>query len=252
MRVQKGFSIVELMVALLLGSLITLAATQLFLVNRQTENLQGGVASIQDQGRFIFDYLSRDLMQAGHSSVTAIEPFVFSGHGGQVGTDGDRYDVLVLNVEDGMDCLGGTGFTGIKKYHVNPATKGLICAEYINDAGTWTAVNANSESLIDNVEAFQVLYGLDSDALGDTGYGEADIYVTSSHAESTDYRIVSVRFAILLGSDRPVGADKTLAPETISVLDRSIGADSGVALDDGRIFRVFASTVSLRNQMDEG
>ena len=248
-KLQHGFSLVELMVALLLGSLISIAATQLFLVNRQADNLQQGLASVQDQGRFIFDFMSRDLMQAGHDPVASVAPFVFSGHGGQVSADGDRFDTLVLRMNDGLDCIGNT-FTGLKKYHVG-ANKNLICAEYENVAGTWTAKYANAESLIDNVEAFQVLYGLDYDSLGSAGYGQADAYVPASLAGSSGRRIVSVRFAVLLGSSQNVGFDRTSAPDSFAVLDRVVGADEGLNPADGRLYRMYRSTVALRNQAED-
>lgn len=244
---RNGFSLVELMVALLLGSLISIAATQLFLVNRQADNLQQGLSVVQDQGRFIFDFLSRDLMQAGHHSLAAIEPFVFDSSSSQRGLDGNRYDTLVLQVNDGVNCQGVPGFSGIKKYHVG-ANKNLICVDYIDNGGAWD--DQNSESLIDNVEAFQVLYGLDYQRLGEAGYGQADIYTTATQLTDADRRVVSVRFAVLLASDRSVGFDPARAPESLFLLDQQIG-DDVVNFSDGRIYRVYSSTVALRNQVEE-
>lgn len=247
---QRGFSLVELMVALLLGSLISLAATQLFLVNRRADNLQEGLSAVQDQGRFIVDFLSRDLMQAGHDPLASVAPFVFTGHDGHVSADGSRFDTLVLRVNDGTDCIGNTAFSGIKQYRVGSANN-LLCTEFKNEAGTWSAVHANSESLIDNVEAFQVLYGLDYDSLGASGYGQADAYVPATLAAAATQRIVSVRFAVLLSSARTVGFDSALAPASFTVLDRSLGATEGINPADGRLYRMFTSTVALRNQMED-
>ncbi|MEZ5507738.1 MAG: PilW family protein [Gammaproteobacteria bacterium] len=250
---RNGFSLVELMVALLLGSLIAIAATQLFLVNRQADNLQQGLSAVQDQGRFIFDFLSRDLMQAGHDPLESVQPLIFTGHGGQVSVDGDRDDTLVLQVNGGIDCLGNGSFTGIKKYHVqrNGSNGSLLCTEYEDAAGTWTAKYGNSESLIDNVEGFQVLYGLDYQSLGATGFGQADAYVPAALGDDATQRIVSVRFAVLLASDRRVGFDTARAPASYTLLDRAIGEDQGVDPGDGRLYRVYTSTVALRNQLEE-
>src|SRR5690606_14015527 len=225
---------------LLLGSLIAIAATQLFLVNRQADNLQQGLSAVQDQGRFIFDFLSRDLMQAGHHPLAAVEPFVFDSTSSQRSLDDSRYDTLVLQVNDGVNCQGTTGFSGIKKYHVGNS-KNLICVDYIDAAGAWD--DQNSESLIDNVEAFQVLYGLDYQRLGETGYGQADIYTTATQLTDTDRRVVSVRFAVLLASDRSAGFDPARAPESITLLDQQI-EDDVVNYADGRIYRVYSSTVA--------
>ncbi len=113
MKSQAGLSLVELMIALLLGSLLTAAATQLFLVNRQTENLQAGIAGVQDNGRFAFDYVSRSLMEAGQHPAEPTVPFILEGSGFNSATplnaeiaDGDKYDVISFAVTEGRDCFG--------------------------------------------------------------------------------------------------------------------------------------------------
>jgi len=257
---RNGFSLVELMVALLLGSLISIAATQLFLVNRQSDNLQQGLSSIQDQGRFIFDYLSRDLMQAGYDGLAAIEPFEFNPAkgAGRYSIDGARNDELVVQMNAGFSCNGGfRDAPMIKRYHVN-SDRNLVCAERYRDPADSVWKNSDSEVLIDNVEAFQVLYGLDFDTtLGQSGYGYADAYVDSSGvrlsrdgASPLPQRIVSVRFAVLLSSDKSAGLDPAKAPASISLLDQVIDSNDGVALNDGRLYRVYTSTVALRNQVE--
>lgn len=253
---RNGFSLVELMVALLLGSLISIAATQLFLVNRQADNLQQGLSVIQDQGRFIFSYLSRDLMQAGYDDLAAIEPFEFDSSKAQHSIDHARYDELVIKMNGGLNCRGAQQtYPMIKRYHVG-GNKNLICAERYRDPATGTWQDSDSESLVDNVEAFQVLYGIDVDtAAGQEGYGYADAYANANsirlaQASGAPLRIVSVRFGILLSSDRPAGLDASRAPESIAVLDQSVSSDEGVALDDGRLYRTYTSTVALRNQVE--
>lgn len=249
---RNGFSLVELMVALLLGSLISIAATQLFLVNRQSDNLQQGLSTIQDQGRFIFDYLSRDLMQAGYDSAAAIQPFEFDVGADYYSVDGDRDDELVVLMNAGVSCNGGYRDAAmIKRYHVSEK-RSLICAEYHPVAGA-APEESDSEALIDNVEAFQVQYGVDFDTtIGLSGYGYADAYVDASSVRlsATPPRIVSVRFAVLLSSDKSAGLDPATAPESISLLDQVIDSDDEVTLDDGRLYRVYTSTVALRNQVD--
>ena len=197
--------------------------------------------------RFIFDYVSRDLMQAGLGTSGAVDPFIFAGHNGIVGSDGNRYDVLVTQVNGGVGCDDQATFSGIKRYHVD-SNKHLICAEYKFDGSTWTA--GNSEALIDNVEAFQVLYGLDYNKFGEAGYGQANLYTNAAGAVAAGKRIVSVRFGVLLSSDHVVSLDTSLAPSSISLLDQTIDSSDGVTLNDGRLFRVYSSTVALRNQMD--
>ena len=252
MRFHNGFSIVELMVALLLGSLVALAATQLFLVNRQTENLQQGLASVQDQGRFAVDYMSRDLMQAGHDPAGAVQPFVFTGDADSISKDGTKYDPIAFQVRDGFDCIGNGSYSGLKIYYVED--HGLRCS-YTAASGRQT-----SGTIIDGVEALQVQYGVDYDDLGKAGYGQADVYTNAGGAKallesSTKKRIVSVRFAILLSSPAVVSTDTAFQPaSSIQVLDKTFNSgttSSTVNLRDGRLYRVFSSTVTIRNQVDQ-
>lgn len=252
MTFRNGFSIVELMVALLLGSLVAIAATQLFLVNRQTSNLQQGIASVQDQGRFAMDYISRDLMQAGHDPAGAVQPFIFTGDTDEISKDGTKYDPIAFQVRNGFDCLGNTSYSGLKIYSVTD--KGLRCS-YTSSSGRQV-----SGTIIDGVEAFQVQYGIDYDKFGEAGYGQADVYTDATGASSlisgaSKKRIVSARIALLLSSAGVVSTDTAALPaSSIDVLDKTFeegAGDSNVNLRDGRLYRVFSTTVTIRNQVDQ-
>lgn len=63
---QKGFTLVELMVTLVLGLLITAAATQLFLGSFLTSRMQEANAELQNSGIFGLDYIARDLRLANY------------------------------------------------------------------------------------------------------------------------------------------------------------------------------------------
>ncbi len=248
----KGLSLVELMVALLLGSIIAAAATQLFLVNSQTNNLRSGLAFVQDQGRFAFSYISRDLMQAGFSDSGALlTPFVFVNTtvpGGEVSGDDstNNNDVLVMQVDGGRDCIGNI-FTGVKVYEVN-ADNGLLCKTRAYDEATDTW-SVDSEVVVEGVMAFQVLYGIDTDSLGDPGYGAADFYSSASNVVPATDRIVTVRYGLLIASDRSVTSDTAFAPANVRVLDQNYG-QADIPLNDGRAYRVYTSTVGMRNLKD--
>lgn len=65
-RVQKGLSLIELMIALTLGSLLVLGLLKVFDASRVSYKLSEGLARVQENGRFAMDYLQRDLRMAGH------------------------------------------------------------------------------------------------------------------------------------------------------------------------------------------
>lgn len=68
-RQQKGFTLIELMVALALGLLITAAAIQLFTGGLLTSRMQEANAELQNSGVFGLDYLARDIRLANYSNI---------------------------------------------------------------------------------------------------------------------------------------------------------------------------------------
>lgn len=61
----KGFSLVELMIALVLGLLLTAGLIQLFSGTRLTFRTNDALARVQENGRFALELLKRDLRTAG-------------------------------------------------------------------------------------------------------------------------------------------------------------------------------------------
>jgi type IV pilus assembly protein PilW len=66
LRHQCGLSLIELMVALGLGLLLTAAVSQIFLSSRKTETLQDAMSQVQDSGRFALDLIVSDLQRVGY------------------------------------------------------------------------------------------------------------------------------------------------------------------------------------------
>lgn len=67
---QKGFTLIELMVALTLGLIIVAAAVQLFTGGILSSRLQQANAEIQDSGIFGMDYVIRDIRFANQDNLT--------------------------------------------------------------------------------------------------------------------------------------------------------------------------------------
>ncbi len=61
MKTQRGFTLIELMVALALGLIISAAATMLFLTSQKSYSLQQGVAELQDNANFGLNYITQDI-----------------------------------------------------------------------------------------------------------------------------------------------------------------------------------------------
>ncbi|WP_235872522.1 PilW family protein [Pseudoxanthomonas winnipegensis] len=65
-RHALGLSLIELMIALLIGSILMLGVIQVFSASRNAYQLSQGMARVQENGRFAMDYLQRDVRMVGH------------------------------------------------------------------------------------------------------------------------------------------------------------------------------------------
>lgn len=82
---QRGLTLVELMVALLLGLIVVGGVVSVLLTSRQSSNTGQALSQLQDNARIAFELLSRDIRQAG--STPCGNDTVTSALNGAAGTD---------------------------------------------------------------------------------------------------------------------------------------------------------------------
>ena len=257
MKVEKGFSIVELMIAMLLGGLITLAAVQLFGTNQRTFQLQQGLTDVQEQGRFALDYISRDLRMMGlrDPAVGGAAPGLLladstvngvlmsaSTDGGDVGSGNDRLTFSFHARVGDSDCEGDVLAAGpslvANTYWVDADSR-LRCTGSINAA-------TSGLLLVEGVDSFQVQIGIDT---SEDGVPAAGRYLGVDEVAADD-QIVSVRIGLLVRAmqgNLPV----SLAPaQDMLVLDRVLTAGDP-PLATVTVRRLFTSTVRARNYVWE-
>ncbi|UJA03130.1 prepilin-type N-terminal cleavage/methylation domain-containing protein [Acinetobacter johnsonii] len=83
MKIQKGFTLIELMIALALGLIVVAAAAMLFLTGVKSSQVQQGMADLQDNANFGLNYITQDLRLANLNTVEAAMNDVLL-HGGVV------------------------------------------------------------------------------------------------------------------------------------------------------------------------
>src|SRR4030095_537264 len=66
MKRMGGFSLIELMLALALGVVVTYGIVQLFVGNSQTNTMLNGQSRMQEAARFAVDFVSRSARAAGY------------------------------------------------------------------------------------------------------------------------------------------------------------------------------------------
>lgn len=64
--IQRGLSLIELMVALLIAGLLSLGIVQIFSASRITYQTQEGLSRVQESGRYATQYLQRQLRMVGY------------------------------------------------------------------------------------------------------------------------------------------------------------------------------------------
>jgi type IV pilus assembly protein PilW len=64
MKRVGGFSLIELMLALTLGAIVTFGIVQLFVGNNQTYTMLNGQSRMQEAARFAVDFVSRSARAA--------------------------------------------------------------------------------------------------------------------------------------------------------------------------------------------
>ncbi|MBU3021859.1 PilW family protein [Aestuariibacter sp. A3R04] len=269
---QRGFSLVELMIALVLGLIISGAVIQTMISARVTNSLNQAVSQVQEAGRFVMLRLSRDIMEAGRfdqivSNVDATvdhlveaafiqnRPVGLAGDytsnaslGSSQGTNGANDD-LVINLLGKEDCTGNrfgypadTEFHVVNKYYV--ANNKLYCTGFdgrVLRGLRSPVVGSRSVILMDNVESFQVQYGVTD--LASASQGQAVQYVTASQLSAlraANRQVVAIRIGVMLKSD---GAQVANMP----VHELAVLNEKPVKTDDAHYFQVFNQTLALRN-----
>ncbi|MDH5823827.1 PilW family protein [Luteimonas sp. RD2P54] len=65
-RSIQGLSLIEIMIALAIGTVLVLGLVQVFAASRTAYQLSEGMARTQENARFAMDFLQRDIRMAGH------------------------------------------------------------------------------------------------------------------------------------------------------------------------------------------
>jgi type IV pilus assembly protein PilW len=88
---QKGFTLVELLVSLIVSSLIVIAAASFFLSSTRSRDTQDAAGLLQDNARFITEIMTRNIQQAGWQNyILGINDGSFlKENGSAVNSDGE-------------------------------------------------------------------------------------------------------------------------------------------------------------------
>jgi type IV pilus assembly protein PilW len=234
---QRGVSLVELMIGMTLSLLIVSAVGYVFAGSRQTYRSSDDNSRLQEGGRFAIDMLGASFRSAGHwdIAVTNAAKTAFGGTpvtgGNNTGTNGS--DTITLSFESATDCLGQAAPGGVatNTFRLN-ANSQLECLG--NGAGA-------AQALVDDVEDFQVRYGIDTNA-----DGAVDQYTDAPAAWT---QVVNAKVCMQL---RSVNNGIASAAQNFQTCGNALAADGAFdgASGDLRLRRTYAATFNLRNRVN--
>ncbi|MBD1388887.1 PilW family protein [Neiella sp. HB171785] len=280
---QAGLSMVELIIAMLLGLMLLMGAMSVLSNNNANLQLNEGLASVQENGRFALTRLTQTIRLAGSYNpqdpalnLTGVDPtteqadlaenaVVFPGvyasglAVGSVNGASGASDTLVVGLQAEADCrlnthgygttvvAGGSvaqQFHVINEYYLEDDS--LKCRGYegrVLRGEKASSANTSAVTLVENVEDFQVLYGV-AEADGNNVFsGQPSSYMTADRAATAvtnGGRVVAVQFALLIYSDEPISS--TSGSRSVKLLDKTAFTPT-----ERRIYRQFQQTVMLRN-----
>lgn len=241
-RVRRGFTLVELLVAVTISLLVTVVVAQLFLGSRQTFTTTDEVSRLQENIRFAQQILTRAVHLASYKSQpNAITGNIFSGANlALAATDGggSAPDTLTVRYQgsgngagtpDGtiLDCLGNRIDAGA--FAVNTFSIGV-------GANGANALFCNGVEIVPDVANMQIVFGEDNNS--DL---TADRYVELPSVGNLN-NVVSVRVALLF---------QTPGTQAATLPDTAVYDLNGVAVgpfNDRRIRRAVTTTINLRNR----
>jgi type IV pilus assembly protein PilW len=275
-RQQSGFTLIEIMVALLLGLLVISGVIQLFISTQQSARVQQAASRLQEDGRIALLFLNRYIRLAGYTTnpwdngETVWNPVigdrgfaatgVFTQAVGQVLTGGDNninnrdsIRIRYQGAADGSitDCLGNivpVNQMADITFSISDLTN--------NERSLWctdnTAATPTPQPLVGGIQDMQIWYGLSPAAGRDVAgrlTGGATAYVRAGLVPATQWNLVtSVRVSLLLRS-----VDDRLTLEEQSYTFPPLNDDGTINTtltnpNDRRLRYVMGTTINLRNE----
>lgn len=270
----KGFTLVELLISMTLGLIITAGLVKVYQSNNQLLTYNYALSNIQQDGRYIISALRQSLLPVGrynefsanldrnvdvdmeaiyiraHSVVLEADYDAEPALGSKEGAD-EAPDTLVINIMSNTACTGSNfdfaldaEFHVVNEYYTEDNT--LRCrghdGRYLRGLKA-NGANGQSVTLMENVYDFQVMYGI-SQPTGNTETGMVTSWITATRlAEFVEadgnIPVVALKIAVLIKNDDEIALGQT---RNLKLL----GHDAFIPDDDG-LYRVFETVILMRN-----
>lgn len=245
---QLGLSLIELMIAMLIGSILILGITQIFITNQKTYLFQQGQVGNQENGRFTLAVLEQELSKAGYRSYPSQ---TMSANNSAVAGCNFPQGTAVVALSTTQLCLQyqaanqsdvtcqGTALANPKSIAKpyggsNAVIVELIAFDSTTNSITCTTANG-TQQLVNGVADFRF------------DYGWGDNKVVNTFGPSPSTTVGAVRYAALMQNPGTTRIrDNTAAPAALTAWNTRYSA---AIPDNNQIYQIVQGTVMLRNQL---
>ncbi len=281
---QRGFTLVELMIAMLIGVFLMSGVIQIFLSAKQAYRLQENLSRLQENGRLAINLIAKDIRMAGYVAYECFPtppalPLTLGlafdkADNTWCGPSPKRICVPSITTPANLaNTVNNIRTDVIRSYQwinlPSPCTATTSEFSYfirVDDSNSnipalWRYDGASSQERVEGVERMQVLYGVDTDTVPDY---VPNYYADAGTVAAADWtKIVSVRVTLLLVTmdnnltDTPqpytYNGTTTTPPDVCSsngvVVSALPCSSPNIQVKDLRIRRVFSSTIAVRNRL---
>jgi len=242
----RGFSLMEILIAVFLSSLLITGIVQLLATSVSTYRLQLGLSQLEESGRYARDVLTSHITQAGYRPQPWEPAFQLPALTNETLNGSSKAgDQLGLQRWSSQNCFGndnpvkdGTGQAAFyllqARFRINTSNNLALTCRYGPDASQMTT-QINNFGLVEDVESMQVLFAEDRN-----GDDVADAWV-AGQAWLQESNIKAVKVALLLSTQQPFDQTANLA---LTLLDETVTPPA-----DGRLRRVNTLFAAIRGRL---
>lgn len=247
---QRGLSLIELMVAMVIGCFLILGVTEIFISNQKSYLFQQGQSGNQENGRFASSILTQELTKAGYrSNPTKVFPAgsglgcTFPAGTSVIAASNSSLCIRYQAANRSDVTCQGTALSSADQTSIaapyaqsNPVVIEKIAFDSTTNSITCTS-GTTTQQLVTGVAGLRFDYGS----------GAGDLKIVSTYSTTPTAVIGAVRYAVLMQSPGTASIrDTTTSSPTLADWNSRYGT---TIADTNQIFQLIQGTVMIRNQM---
>lgn len=258
-KTQSGLSLIELMIAIVIGIFISLMVVQYMITSSRVFKRQGADANLEQNASFALSYLSQYIRQAGSRDAHGTDvPFFIDACGGFMPCTNDADGALATNNDSDrvavqmfpssrMDCTGLPAAGQIANvFYIdqepNSQTNSLFCRGFDVAANAWLG---NGVALIDGIDQMQVIYGVADDSEQIYSYVSAsNIPPVGGNLLAGWDQIRAVKIALLVSD----GFD-SITEDSSNTNFQLFNANAKPFVNDSVSRKVFSTTITINSKI---